>query len=378
MSIVKRLCYGMLVMLILMGVFHRAQAQERLSIEVDERIELLTVMQYLADWPSLHEHLFDPTYHIDYLTRIEDAFGTYRNHPAVATLRFYMGRGFSFGDPVILMMHLSPPPNMELIEPLPSYLMEELGAPTVVDRLVDSVNTFYRDTDFGAFFQANRPYYDQILANTANEIPHPQRYIDFLEDFSGIREKQFYTIVLSTVFSHNNYGFAVTHNGTTINYNVTSPGFMYGEHPNPHVRDGIPYYQLYALEFILTHEFSHPYVNPLVAQYEQELLSVECLADPITDIMKKNAYGTTWNPVEHMVRAITAVFFQQAYGEEVARQELQNQRDNWGFIYIDDIYQLYQHYLEHRETYATFADFFPVIVKHFTQKSCPDTERTDG
>lgn len=256
---------------------------------------------------------------------------------------------------------------MAIAIPLPARLLERIQGVEGAEEFISALRAFYADTDFHSFFLENKDYYSKVKQFYLKQIDDPNKYIAFLEKFSGSQaDPPSYKVVLSTVFPHLNYGSMTTAGKHTIHYNTTSPGFIYGNHPSPIVSEGVPVYQKDGILTVLIHEFGHSVMNPLVDQFMGDFNKVAFLYDPISGFMQKNAY-TSWKTClyDHLTRALVAAFIEITDGKDNAERELINQSKNWKFIYIREIHQLLMAFLNGKTKFTKFADFFPTIVSHF-------------
>jgi hypothetical protein len=118
---------------------------------------------------------------------------------------------------------------------------------------------------------------------------------------------------------------------------------------------------------IIWHEFSHAFVNPLTERYYSELMLQSELFGPLQEQMNRIGY-TRWLDCanEHIIRAITARLAHHHLGPEAARQTLREESGR-GFRYIHAIAHRLELYEAHRDTYPTFASFFPQLVAVFAE-----------
>ncbi|PIR16035.1 MAG: hypothetical protein COV48_11100 [Elusimicrobia bacterium CG11_big_fil_rev_8_21_14_0_20_64_6] len=131
---------------------------------VDERIELLGIVQYLAD-----EHP-DPILDEGYREDVERQFGSLRGHPVVRLYRQAAGRpgGEGLG---ILMLYYSAPPELKLARPelhLP-YVGSE-SEKELAHRFLWELRDFAAATDFDAFFRKHQGSYRKIEAEANAEL----------------------------------------------------------------------------------------------------------------------------------------------------------------------------------------------------------------
>lgn len=141
-----------------------AAAASSSRIFVDERVELLGVVQYLAAQEP------DPLGDGAYRDAVERRFGALRGHAAVKLYAQAARRpaGENLG---ILLLYFSAPPALRLTRgdlQLPYMEKEEDRAFT--HRFLWELRDFAAESDFGGFFLEQRPYYRKIERAATGEL----------------------------------------------------------------------------------------------------------------------------------------------------------------------------------------------------------------
>ena len=143
-----------------------AGADPSIEVNVDPRLELLSVVQMLADGrSSLTER--DRRYERD----VQAYFVSQANHPAVQLFaKLTKDNPELVASAAQLLLHYSPPPELSAAgSPGPS------GTPIASDNgdlnaLVDALGDFARSSDFMRFFQGHRPFYKSIVTPAEQQV----------------------------------------------------------------------------------------------------------------------------------------------------------------------------------------------------------------
>jgi hypothetical protein len=322
-----------------------------LTVKVDPRMELLAVIQHYTSWAGQrHTKL-----HFQYIDDIDAYFKNYSSHPAILMSEQLSNNNFNYDAPPSFVLYHSDPPEFKHIIPYSSYLVNRAGGEQNLKEFADKIRDFAQTTNFKSFFDSHKSFYEQIENNIRTTIGSTN-YISILEAYYG-EKKHSYNIIPTPLFHSGGYGPEIsTSEGQEI-YNICGPQTLTPISNQPSF--GTQDYMLY----ILLHEFSHSFVNPVAAKYSSEINASASLFNPIQNKMQQMAYGDWQTCVnEHLVRANTARFADQLRGNAIKDLYLQSEIQN-GFIYITKIDSIMQIYEKNRGTYPTYGSFFPEIIK---------------
>jgi hypothetical protein len=256
---------------------------------------------------------------------------------------------------VTLVLFHNNPPEFEQITPYSKDLIMRAGGESVLKDFADKLRAFVKETNFMKFYNDHQKFYNHIQNNIIKTIGDTN-YTKLLEDYYG-EIKHSYNILPAPLFHNGGYGPQVqTQEGLDV-FNVAGPM----SYSNGDLSFGNKDYLLY----ILLHEFSHSFVNPVTAKFSDQINNSTALFTPIKTQMQQQAYSDWQTCVnEHLVRTVVARLALklrgEAYKNTVINQELNN-----GFIYIQKLDSLMFEYENHRDTYPTFESFYPSIVALF-------------
>jgi hypothetical protein len=178
-----------------------------------------------------------------------------------------------------------------------------------------------------------------------------------------------YHLILSPLYHDGGFGPRVDReNGLSAIYSIIGPS---GMNAQKHPTFGAPR----DLGYLIWHEFSHPFVNPLTEQYLNDVNQYQSLYQPLAKDTIQFAYGNWAGTVsEHIVRAVTVRLAARELGDAKGQACLDDERGH-GFVYIDLLVERLKHYEKQRHRYPSFNDFYPELIKGFAEAK-PVTQNT--
>ncbi|HMO56948.1 MAG TPA: DUF4932 domain-containing protein [Roseiflexaceae bacterium] len=322
----------------------------RLMIAVDPRIELLTTVMLLSGRPICGRALNSET---PYARRVAQHFGAYADHEAVHLLRTMRDNDFNCDAPISAMLYLSDPPDLVLGRPLSDAVAQRAGGAAQFDILLAALRDFARVTHFADFFAAESGTYARIVADVTR-LSNGEQNVRLIESYYGMRAGS-YRIILAPLLSREGFGPRIPRgDGSSDVYGVVGAAGLH---------DGLPSFGAADdFQYLIWHEFSHSFVNPLAETY---LADVERLASrypPIAEQMERQAYRN-WETAlnEHIVRAVTVRLTTRELGAAAGAAAAARERER-GFIYLDRLTAQLERYEQQRERYSSLADFYPEIL----------------
>lgn len=325
-----------------------------LNIQVDPRIELLTTVQIISEYPFL------TSFESGYKSKVIKYFSPYSNHKAVKLFKEMYPEGFSFDAPPAIMLHYSSSIDLKLIHPLEDDYIERAGGQEKLDEFMEALRQFAADTKFDEFYNSNIEYYKKMVNLNANTIKN-KNYIEEVENFFG-KKNNSYTVILASLVHPGGFGSNIKlENGESDIYSVLGPTEMKSSVPSYGTQDDF--------KELIWHEFSHSFVNPITEKNINEVNKYKNLFTPISERMSSQAY-TSWETCvnEHLLRAITA---RRAYidnGYEAYQNNI-NYEKNRGFFYVKALAEKIAEYEKTRNQYKDFEEFYPEIIKTFEDLS---------
>ncbi|MCG8502272.1 MAG: DUF4932 domain-containing protein, partial [Firmicutes bacterium] len=321
------------------------------NVSVNKNIELLTVIQYLADFDLKYEggHIIAEEKESIYRDNVKKHFAEYREHPAVVLYEEMVNYGFAFDTSTRFMLYVDD--NLEFKDPniektLAMEEKEKWGGFEKGQKFLIALKEFESDTNFNDFYKESLEIYNQFVYDFETKIPL-KNMIELLVTFYGYNHDS-YNIIITPLSPSGKGPYIENSNSGLEAYCICVP---IDNLTNP-------------VEMVI-HEFSHSYINPLAFKNSYPILKASHLLEPISEEMKLISYGS-WMTVaiEHIVRASTARIIYHLEGQESAAQELEKQI-NKGFIYIEPIYNKLIEYEKNRNIYPTIDEFFSEIISIF-------------
>ncbi len=334
-----------------------ARVHNGITVKVDPAIELLSVVQYLSGYDDALGLLTDLEF--QYRDEIDTYFSGYNEHEAVAFVNDTMEKGFSFNVPPGILLYMGEDFSFDKQGYEDSDLAKQ--ADIDVDYYIETLRSFYEDTDFKSFYESHLDYYNTLIDNTITAMPK-WNMIEVMEAFYG-RKMGSYDLVLVSLFHSGGYG-ANTPGAVRPNiYSIIGPLQGGGE--------SVSFGSTDSLSRLVLHEFGHSFIRISEAEKEypqitQALKESSSLMEPIEEQMKSSAYPTWDYACEELVlraAVIRLLFDNQGFNSlpllEYERKE--------GFIYIYTVYNGLDEYIENRSNYPDFNDFIPSLLKDLAE-----------
>jgi len=332
-------------------------SENRFSITVDPRMELLAVVQHFSSWAPGGHIKSKTTYKDD----IDHYFEGFKDHPAIACVESLVSAGFTHDAPVAFMLYHGDPPELVQKNPYSDYLIGRAKGEKNLIELADALRDFARKTDFMQFYQAHKALYDTHVAEVESLLSGKD-YVQVLEAFYG-ESRNSYGVILPPLFA-GGYGITIESEREYDIYGVIGPCSLRGKR--------VTFACLDYLESIMLHEWSHSFVNPLVDQNFDRFKESIALFEPIKGMMRNQAYPN-WriSLYEHIVRACEIHLRANLY-EDFKKDEPLRRQEGKGFWYISYVDSLLDVYETQRKQYPTFSQFVPVIATRLGQISIED------
>jgi hypothetical protein len=328
-----------------------AGGSENSPVQVDSRIELMTIVQMLSGY----EHL--SKLDTEYRRSANAHFAPFRSHRTV-TLFAQMSRGrFRFDAvPRALLAFTAPPELSPAAEPPPSVLRRAGGSGRLSD-FVAALRDFAVQSRFGDFFRSHRGTYERVEASLLQDV---RSALDELRNYTALRLDN--CTLIPGLLIHNG-GFQAT-----VETPQTPPR-LFAIIGAFEVRDGLPVFTANrSVSYLVQHEFSHSFINPLVEKHSRELGQFSGLYRRIQTAMKSLSYGDWPAAVhEHIVRAITARIAHLRSHE--AGERLLRREEESGFAFVRPLAERLMEYESARARYAAIVDFFPRLIDVFEEIS---------
>lgn len=328
----------------------------RLSVRVDARVELLSIIFRLAGNPE-----YNPgDIRSKYADEVEAHFGRFRDHRAVRMAqRLRERRGISYDAVVSLAVHLADANELQPAVPLrprPARL-DRRWRPRDVRYFLKAARGFVRESGFKAFFERHAALYRAAEARLRAVLDgHAVR--PWLDSFFGRPAGTQVVVTVGMLTGHHSYSVGVKWpDGRERIVPVIGAERFDAQ--------GVPLFDDTIVP-VLVHEMAHAYVGPLVRRYEEKLRpAAERMWPYCREAMKRQAYGD-WQTMmnESLVRACVVRYRRAHEGPAAARQSVDQAR-RLGFEWVGELADLLGEYESQREQYGSFDAFMPQVVELF-------------
>ena len=330
----------------------------QINVGVFPQIELISIVQTISNYPTVFGFLMTKD-SSGYKTDVINHFQSFQNHPAVQMFNrlSLQPRMLNFNAPSYVMLHTNE--KLELrtdIEP-DDFVIQRAGGMDSLKVLLENLKDFAVQSGFNMFYLQHQDYYRSVIKNTIQNLGQTN-YIAELESFYGKQQKS-YNIALVSLYNHVGFGNSLLcPNGNREIYNVMGP---------KNVTDDIPFFgDEYYLKYLIRHEFSHPFVNPLTEKYWDYIKKYSTSYDSIPGNARKNVCGDWQECInEFVIRSVTTYLAAKTSQEE-GRNYYEKEKSR-GVSYLDPLIERINIYDLSREKYPTFELFYFAILDVFKE-----------
>ena len=318
----------------------------RLHISIDPRIELLSTIQLLSNYPVVNRDL---PYSKDVLTCFE---GFSSLEAVTLTNSLLQNHGFSYDAPVTFMFYLSQPPELEPKIMFSDYLLKRSGEGNNLEQYRKSIKVFAETSNFKDFWNSKVPFYNKILDMTIADMGGKD-LIKAMEDYFNETQDS-YNIVIAPAF-RGGYGPKIP--------DTDGKEHIYACLSTTNMKDDNPYLSGENLLNYVWHEFGHSFVNPLTEKYAKKVTSLNQLYEPIRNAMSMQAYGNWETCVnEHIIRAIHIRLMELHIGSQQSKALLESDLKS-RFIYIEQLIEKLKEFENQRDrNKITFSQYYPELL----------------
>lgn len=328
----------------------------RLDIGTSPQVELISIVQAISKYPEVFDFLMAKD-SSEYKSEVLEYFSPYRYHPAVQMLnRLSMQPGMlNFSAPSNIMLLADR--NLDLRSDLVTddFVIKRAGGMDSLLKFLDLLKDFAVKSSFDSFYESHSNFYQKLAENVILNLGQIN-YINELENFYGQTQRS-YNIVLVPLYGHVGYGNSLLlSDGERELYCTIGPRGVSGTTPSFGDED--------YLKYMIRHEFSHPFVNPLTEKYWDRIRDFSRNYLAIPEVARKSVCGDWQECInEFIIRAITT---QLAYDEsEKLGSEVYKKEKSRGVNYLDTVLISLRVYEAKRDKYPTFESFYPILLNSF-------------
>lgn len=333
----------------------RETPQPCLRVEVDPRHELISIVHYISGF-KIEGWQLKTVLDFDYARNAETWFSPYRNHPAVKRFEEISEGGFTLSAPMAAMLHVSHPPDLVLVHPLPEGTAKRSGGEKSFREFMALLSDFAVTSRFAEFRSNNQAAYMSMVSGYREKLGG-RDYVSLLERYMGYPQHS-YNVILNPLLGPFNIGSRIVHeDGLSDIYNISGPKSVEQGQLVFGSADGI--------RNLIWHEFAHSYTNPLVEEHREALEKSSALFEPMKAYMARSGYPEWTGCVdEHIVRAVNIRLCDLEISAEEAQRLLDMDLKN-GFVFVPHLLELLKDYEADRVQYPALNHFFPRITALF-------------
>lgn len=327
-----------------------------LQVQVDPRVELMSVLFRLAGNPEYNQGRVD-----SYTEHVEKHFAPFREHEAVKLARqLRERRGVSFDACMSMAAHLRDVRELKLLVPLESWPvgLDRRWTKSDIAEFLKAARSFVVDASFQEFLQQHRTLYT-TTEERLRLLMEKEGHLEWFQEFFGERAHAAFILVPGLLNGGACYGArCIEHGMNETLYCIL--GVWKTD------TDGLPEFTPDMLQTVV-HEFAHSHVTEVFARHAKELQQAgDALFAPLAAQMRSQAYGDGRTLIgESLVRACEVRYALRHHGAEAARRVVEYQRSR-GFLWVQELSDLYGEYEASRDKYPTFEMFSPRIATFFT------------
>ncbi|WP_161567242.1 DUF4932 domain-containing protein [Acidilutibacter cellobiosedens] len=326
----------------------------KVTVSVDPRIELISIIQTLAGVKPLTRLTFD------YKNNVLDYFNEYRDCPAIKSFKKYNSKGFNYYKPMYFMLCCNYNKGLLSFEeelynknPIGIFFKDK----SKIDDLIHQLNDFISVSKFDKFFDSNKNRYAKYISDY-EKVVNIADVKERMEQYYGI-EKNTYNVILVPLIVTGGYGFSIKNEEKLRNvYCIMGPIDIKNNDLLFYIKD-LPKYVEY-------HEFSHSFIDLLIFKNEAKIKEnheLVKLFEEVQDDMAVQPYGSVENFLDELiVRSVVARLINKYEGEEYYKNVIEYEK-GIGFIYIEEVCNSLENYENNRDKYPTFESYYGEIIK---------------
>ena len=296
-----------------------------MEIVIDERIELITVVQTLCNyWEELSVNFNCPLCQGKYRENVEKFFRKYKEHKIIKLYNILCNDINDISAFLSMALCYSNPPEMNTMADYEKNWGKINSTVFPYKEFIYELRQFYIDTEFKHFYENNQNEYQNILNSYGDKT---ELSVNIAIDYYGgnIRD---YKIILSALL-FGNFGIkVVTNNNEIKNYSIISP---FGHKDNNYLFGSIE-----TKKGFIWHEIGHLVINDLTSNF---IMQFDLEKRQIPEIFVNNFYNNIETIInEYIIRAVTIRLFEMNGENEIAEKIMKNdmQKGFKNIIYVKD------------------------------------------
>jgi hypothetical protein len=366
-----KLFLATLILLFFSGFFMHTNAQQfrfeepvlkthnQINIGVFPQVELISIVQTIGNYPNVLSFLMAKDSSA-YKTDVLQHFSKFSNHPAVKMFDRLSSqpRMLNFSAPSNIMLYTNEFLQLRTDITPEEFVINRAAGMDSLDLFLELLRDFAIQSSFNDFYRNHRDFYRTITQNTLLNLGSVN-YISEMEEFYGKKQKS-YNITLVSLYNFVGFGNSlICANDEREIYNTMGPKM---------VKNDIPFFgDENYLKYLIRHEFSHPFVNPLTEKHWDFIKDFSANYDFISEAARKSMCGDWQECInEFTIRAITTHLACNE-SEESGRWSY-NKESSRGVNNLGILLDRLKYYQAHRDKYPTLDSYYTEILDVFRKE----------
>jgi hypothetical protein len=334
------------------------KVKNQISVGVNPQVELISIVETISKYPTVLGFLMAKD-SSEYKLDVTEHFTPYKDHQVIHMFdRLSQQPGMlNFSAPSNIMLYTDRSLNLREDIELDDFVINRAGGKDSLHIFLELIRDFAIQSSFNKFYHDHQDFYLMISENTINNLGSID-YISELENFYGKKQKS-YNIVLVSLYNFHGFGNSLLcSNDQREIYNTMGPQA---------VINNVQFFgDEHYMKYMIRHEFSHPFVNPLTEKYWDYIKDYTDNFDSIPDAHKKVCGEWQECINEFTIRAITT---QIAYNEsEETGLQVYEKEKSRGVSHLDILLEKIKYYQSRRERYPTLDSYYLNILDVFKEK----------
>ena len=274
------------------------EVKNQVTVGVFPQVELISIVETISKYPTVLGFLMarDSS---EYKSDVTKHFSPFNDHPVIHMFDrlSLQPRMLNFSAPSNIMLYTDNSLHLRDNIELDDFVINRAGGMDSLLVFLDLIRDFAIQSSFNKFYHEHQDFYLEIVKNTINNLGSIN-YISEIETFYGKKQKS-YNIVLVSLYSFHGYGNSLLcSNDLREIYNTMGPKT---------VNNNVQFFgDENYLKYMIRHEFSHPFINPLTEKHWDYIKDYSHNFDSIPEVAKKNVCGDWQECInEFVIRAIT-------------------------------------------------------------------------
>ncbi|MFC6098432.1 DUF4932 domain-containing protein [Flavobacterium qiangtangense] len=337
--------HKLLLILLLLSVSGSSYGQKNVRVEIDPRIEAITLFYTLATIDTFDRKPTPSIYYKDFNTY----FKPYKNHPSLTWYR-NLARWDAY-DLSSIGLYLSDSYPFQVEIPYAGSQLQSADMTTFLSKF----NLFYKEANVKDFIKSHKKEYARITDYTKNAILKS----GLLQEVERFYNRPSDGEMLIYVDALNNQGS----NAITIDHNKFAGKKMFKlaylsdetlEQTNESPVTFMP------LSNVLVHEVSHLFVSDFIPKYKERLEAIKHVF--LTTAKGKTLPESEWqNELDELiVRVCVAKILGIKYGAAAEAKEVENQSKH--FKDFKAVHAFFDNYTSNRTRYKNSTEFYPELI----------------